>query len=272
MIKECVIASIPDKKSMFIVKNRDRNYIPKIELNHRIINSIEVFYYKDEYTGWIEGINEHGVAIINSSLTVQYDEKEMKLASENKSKGDGQKILEALTKKDIKEVIQVLWNKNYKLFGHTFINFKDKSYSVECTPNSKVFIRLIKDIKVETNHGRIVSKAGYIKGKSKLSTMARQIISQHELDKLNSSDPDEVLDVISKDYINWKDQYSPYRRNNNIQKGLNEAMWTTMQILFDTINLYCQINYPSGGCIINKKVISLPDNYKSKIKYKIKKQ
>lgn len=269
MLKECVIASIPLNGSMFLIKNRDRNYIPEIILVHKLFGDVEVFYYKDTNTGWIEGMNSYGIAIVNSSLTVGYDEKEFEIAKGNKSKGDGEKILLALQKKTLKEACQVLWNRDYKLYGHTFINFGSKSYAVECTPNSKVNINRITDIRVETNHGKITYKTGYIEGKSKISTHSRQIIAQHELEKVDKAE--DLLSAIRKNYINWDSQYQPYRITSQKVKGLNDAMWTTMQVLFDSEDLFCQINYEEKGCLIKKKYISLPIDYKQKINYKIQK-
>lgn len=269
MIKECVIASIPLDGSMFLIKNRDRNYIPQIALVHKLYGDVEVFFYKDLNTGWIEGINSYGIAIINSSLTVGYDEKEFHIAKKNKSKSDGEKILEALKQKTLKDACRVLWNKDYKLYGHTFINYGAKSYAVECTPNSKVFINRITDIRVETNHGKMTYKTGYIEGKSKISTHARQIIAKHELEKVD--DAEDLLSAIGKNYINWDSQYQPYRITPQKVKGLNDAMWTTMQILFDTEDLYCEINYEEKSCLIKKKYISLPKGYEPKINFRINK-
>lgn len=269
MLKECVIASVPLDKSMFLIKNRDRNYIPKIIIVQKLFGDVEVLYYKDLNTGWVEGINSYGIAIVNSSLTVGYDEKEFEIAKKNKSKSDGEKILEALKQKNLKDVCKVLWNKDYKLYGHTFINYKDKSYAVECTPNSKVFIKRITDIKVETNHGNKTFKTGYIKGTNKISTQSRQIIAKHELEKVEKAE--NLLSAIGKDYINWDSRFQPYRITQQKNKGLNKTMWTTMQILFDSVDLFCQIKYEEKCCIIKKEYISLPTNYKKKINYQIKK-
>ena len=51
-------------------KNRDRNYVPELKIYHTRRNGVEMVYFKDEHTGWVEGINEHGIAVANSALMV----------------------------------------------------------------------------------------------------------------------------------------------------------------------------------------------------------
>ena len=268
MIKECVISRINNKKSNILLKNRDRNYIPKIIIvrDYIIEKDLEICYYIDLCTGWIEGINSNGLALINSSLLVEYDEKEINLQrTQNKFSKEGLLILNALKQTNLKDFVIKITKKN-RLNGHTFINFKNKSFSLESLPNSKIhFNKIEQDIEVRTNHGFNLKKTGYIKGTAKISTNSRLIISKNELNNLKDYNYENLLNSLSKDYINWDSKYQP---NRNIIG--NKNMFTTMQILMDTIQNLMYINYNPSNCKIIKIIDKRPTNIK-KINLKITK-
>jgi len=67
----CVILFTEINGKKIFAKNRDRIYKPSIVIKHEIINGIELVYMEDAKTGWIEGMNENGVAIINSTLNMK---------------------------------------------------------------------------------------------------------------------------------------------------------------------------------------------------------
>lgn len=63
----CVIIYYKQNNNI-LIKNRDTKHMPNIQIIHEIINNIEIVYMHDILTDWIEGINEYGFSIINSSL------------------------------------------------------------------------------------------------------------------------------------------------------------------------------------------------------------
>jgi len=65
----CVILCTKINGKQILAKNRDRSYKPSIEIIHEIVNGIEVAYIKDKISGWIEGMNENGFALVNSTLS-----------------------------------------------------------------------------------------------------------------------------------------------------------------------------------------------------------
>lgn len=64
----CVILYAKINGKQILAKNRDRIYKPNIQLVHEIVDGIEIAYIQDKNTGWVEGINENGCGIINSTL------------------------------------------------------------------------------------------------------------------------------------------------------------------------------------------------------------
>ena len=77
--RSCVIAISDINGKKFMFKNRDRNYTPQLKIYHTIRHGVEMVYFKDEHTGWIEGINEHGIGVANSALMVLWDEKRVRV-------------------------------------------------------------------------------------------------------------------------------------------------------------------------------------------------
>lgn len=269
MLNECVISRVKTKNKNVLIKNRDRNYIPKILIVRDYIKEkdLEICYYIDLRTGWVEGINSEGIALINSSLLVEYDEKEISLQSKNnKISNEGKIILNALKQNKIKDTINSLITPN-RLNGHTFISYKENSYNIECMPNSKIFIEKINDIDVRTNHGFKYSKTGYVKGDAKISTTSRLIISKKELELNKQNNYKSLLNSLSKDYINWDSKFQP-NRNKKIDE---KTIITTMQILFDTMNNIMVLNINEKFCELYKVIDKRPKDIK-RIKLKVIKE
>ena len=66
----CVIAAkyFPNK-GWVGVKNRDRTYYPSINIRKSMKDGIERLYIWDENTRYTEGLNEHGICILNASYS-----------------------------------------------------------------------------------------------------------------------------------------------------------------------------------------------------------
>ena len=115
VINECVVAAVKLPSGTILAKNRDRGYKAEIEVVHEIIDDVEIVYWHDRKTDWSEGMNEFGIGIVNSTLSVVSDEKEgrdkkddkgdFKMKGTGKPSYDGLKIRKALTKKSIKDVV-----------------------------------------------------------------------------------------------------------------------------------------------------------------------
>ena len=81
-IDECVIAKLSVGGKSILAKNRDRGYQAQVEVIHELLDGVEVVYLHDKLTDWSEGLNEFGIGIANSSLSVAFDEKEGDLAKD----------------------------------------------------------------------------------------------------------------------------------------------------------------------------------------------
>ena len=210
-LNECVVAKVNVDGKTILAKNRDRGYTADIEIIHELIEGVEVVYLHDKLTDWSEGMNQYGIGIVNSSLTVNFDEKEGKLAKQNLDKGkapkvshDGLKIRTALSKSKLSEAIKSVVtfvgedDKDVGVKGETIIANTKYAFLVEMTSKHLPVITKVDDRKVvvRTNHGIEYPDTGYTSGVKRTSSISRKDIATKELEKIKS--PSEVLDVLSK--------------------------------------------------------------------------
>lgn len=271
-ISECVVASTVVDGIAVLAKNRDRGYDAKVKIVHELIDGIEVVYLHDELTDWSEGLNEFGVGIINASLTVGFDEKEGDMAKQKLDKGkapkvshDGLKIRTALSKKNLIETMRSIISfagddsKSVGIKGHTIVATPKQAFAIEMTSKDvPVIKKLDRDsASVRTNHGIEYPKAGYGSGVKRDSSVSRQSIAEDELK--NAKSPDDVLDILAKQYT--KDPFmNPYRRDNE------HDMQTTAQIMYNLNDLEFHLRWDVDHSTYGGVVNLLPKKYEPKIK------
>jgi NAD-dependent dihydropyrimidine dehydrogenase PreA subunit len=221
------------------VKQRDRNYVPVINFEREEANGMTILMYRDEMTGYREGMNSKGISILSASLKVQDDEKEIEKKS-TKHTGDGDRINKALREPTLNRAVKSCIDS--KLTGNTVIFDKDNCYLLEAcsrpckegakedAPYEYKLKKIGRDTLVaRTNHGIDLPWAGYqMSGKSaeqesRKSSEARQKIAQSIASKANS--PEEILALLRANYSR-DPQMNPTRKVSG-----NKKMRTTAQIL-----------------------------------------
>lgn len=159
-----------------LLKNRDRNYVPKVRIVHTLLDGVEVAYMEDVGTGWIEGLNGEGIGIVNSALMVGRDEKEKELVeTTGKKSKDGSRVLEALSKTTLAQALKSLTTFDGGVKGHTLVSDANKTFSLEQTSKHEAVTAAVpdQDLVVRTNHGFAYPDAGYTEGVSYLSSVNR---------------------------------------------------------------------------------------------------
>jgi len=136
----CVIFSTKCDGNVMLGKVRDRMYDPEICVYHLEVDGTEVCIMFDRTTGFCEGINEHGLGIVNSSLMVLQDEREGVADGDDEPERspDGIKIVKALSKRTIPEALRTLIMYTPKKFqqglkGHTLVSDGTEVYALENT-------------------------------------------------------------------------------------------------------------------------------------------
>lgn len=205
--KACTISATPLEGRVILFKNRDRNYDPVLKVMHDLVNGVEVIYFMDMDTGWIEGINEYGISIVNSALMVLDDEQDRPAKKKEEddpddegtenlarilardSYKDGSHMLEALSCRTVEEAADVLCGTR-GIMGHNFITDGVNTICVERTlkgteegQNGEVHRRKMRGdkIHVRTNHGVWNPKTGYQFGESRESSLTRRYRAQRIL-------------------------------------------------------------------------------------------
>ena len=192
-------------------KNRDRNYIPALDFIETDDDGIERMMMHDQITGYKEGINSHGVSILNTSLDVYDDETEVE-AGTVKSSPDGRIIAEALLKDTAVEATKVIVL--HKMGGCTIIFDRDNMFLIEASDwdRTKPYQYIVKKIPktetvVRTNHGIWIPTAGYQRKPGNKSETLSRISSESRLLQAQAvveaaQDPEDLVDGLCQVYIN----------------------------------------------------------------------
>lgn len=259
-INECTSVGVSIKSDIILAKNRDRTYNPTIQLVRDMINGIEVLYMYDVGTDYSEGMNEHGVGIVNTTLQGKEDEKEIKLTTASKKlNADGHKIRKALGYDDIDKIVESLDLFKRGLGGHTTVGYKKGFVSIEKIRMGKPKIEYLdkNEIVVRTNHGIGYPDQGYQGGTDRESSVSRSFYA-HEAAKVAKSDED--LLTAMRTHHDLPGYLEPYRTNYKV--------WTSTQILMNLskLQMYFVVDENTKFIGIEDR---LPKNYKKKIKLKI---
>jgi hypothetical protein len=264
-LNECVaVHKVLDDGCVCLAKNRDRTYNTNMTIIRELVDDTEIVYIHDEDTDWSEGLNEHGIGIVNTALLVNRDENEKKIAKKTgQPSADGKKIRVALAKPKLSEAIKSLMY--YKgtdeldvgVKGHTFIANPKHSFSIEMTSKHLPIVKRLnkKYDHIRTNHGYSYPDSGYTKGMDYTSSKMRHTISHKELKGVKNDY--EILNRLSKHYSNVPSWASPYRDTNKLS--------TTSQVLMNLgeLKLILRLDKKKGewSGIIDRT----PDWYKPKI-------
>jgi len=220
------------------VKNRDRGYIPTVTFRHLDKNDNEKLVLWDEDTNYSEGINEHGISVLSTSLMVKDDEnegrKKVQESPQNQSK-DGPKIRKTLDGTTLEECLQIAIET--KVNGHTAIYNRDKLILLESARDkNEEYDYKFKEIPItetiaRTNHGIWLKDAGYQRDPdnikhylSRISSETRMLASKYVVDR--AENPDEMMNGLICNFDKNEPQLNPMRIDD--KKG---HMFTTAQLM-----------------------------------------
>ena len=248
-----------------IGKNRDRNYNPNLKIVRELNGyGVELCYVVDQDTDWSEGLNSEGIGIVNSALFVKRDEKDFDKAKKKKAMSkDGTRIREALQHKTLKKAVKSLVTYQDGVKGHTIVSDGKKVVVIENTSRVKPSVT-IHDIEtspvVRTNHGVQHSEQGYQQGTDKLSSQLRA---------------KNALDILTKEE-DYKKIF-PAFYNHTQEKGAKfdlvraqNKLWTSSQVMMNLNQREVTLYLIPGAVKFLGIENTLPNDYKSKIKLKVR--
>ena len=264
-IEECIVVASLFGNDMVLGKNRDRNYNPNLKVVRELTGyGVELCYVVDEDTDWTEGMNSHGIGIVNSALFVKRDEKDFDKTKKKKAMSkDGTRIREALAKTTLHDVVKSLVSYHGGIKGHTLVGDGKKLVIIENTSRVKPVVK-IKDLSkepiVRTNHGIEHPEAGYQEKEDKLSSELRL------MNALNVLHQTPHYKELFPAFYNHKQDRGP---KFDLVRALNK-LWTSSQLIMN-LNKREMILYLVPGAVkflgIENK---LPNDYKSKISFTVK--
>lgn len=260
----CIIFSTKLGDGVVLGKNRDRMYDARVCVVRTLVSGTEVCLVVDVETGWIEGLNEHGLGIVNTALMVLRDEAE---GVKGKGKGkplkskDGPRIFRGLGCSSLEEAIRVVTTHSGGVKGHTFVATPDEIVSVEASKNHSPRVhRLdIERINTRTNHGISYPDAGYTKGEDFVSSIVRRWQAQKVLQDVRS--PEEAMPTLVRRIC---EPDSPFNMVRNTDK-----MRTTSQMTLDLANRQMFLYLIPERCEFVGLRNLLPEGYKPKISVRV---
>lgn len=236
--KACVIGAKPFEDRIVLFKNRDRNYDPDVKIVHDKVHNVEMIYMLDTESGWLEGINEYGICVVNSALMVIDDEKDNgKKKSENLGLKDGQMMRKVLSCKTLEEAADAIC-KGSQVLGHNFITDGHKVICVEQTKkgielglSGEIHKRKLNRSKthVRTNHGIWNPLTGYQYGENRESSLVRRRRAQKILRGVKK-----VEDIATSVYNSRFDRLDdPF----TVTRVPEASLWTSTHMVIDPLNL-----------------------------------
>ncbi len=183
-------------------KNRDRNYTPVLDFVEDTKDGVSRMMMHDQITGYKEGINSHGISILNTSLDVYDDEQEIDAGTADVSP-DGTLIAKALATDNIVDAVKTLVKG--KLVGCTIVFDQTHLYLIEASDRDgtvpyKYKVKQIPKTQTvaRTNHGIFLPWAGFQRDKNDSETASRisseSRLLQAELVVKHAETPEELVD------------------------------------------------------------------------------
>jgi len=271
----CIIFYININGQLILAKNRDLPYNPHIDIIHEIVNGTEVVYMMDKKNGWIEGINENGTGMVNSSLLEDFHHYPGYNILENKMYSA--LVKKHMNKRDLFDELLKKSDNKYILEGHTLIAHDNHTYHLENSSLNKHVLHSLsaqQKYRVFSNHGIHLPKEGLTDGRGGVSTFLRRELTKAEIadflkhkrrKDIKCDDAklyDELSSILNKNYINVEHRFHPYRNKTNI--------YTSAQLILNITNkefiYFKDTNYSENVNYINR----LPSHYVPKIRVMIK--
>jgi len=226
-------------------KNRDRKYIPTLDFIESDEQGIGRMMMHDLVTGYKEGINSHGVSILNTSLDVLEDEPDVE-SGNAKSSPDGNIIATALLYDNPINAVHHIIKK--KLVGCTIVFDKENMFLVEASDQDgtqpyKYEVRKIPKTEtvVRTNHGIWLPWASFQRKEDdkqqtldRISSEARLLQAEEVVKK--AKEPQDLVDGLCR--VNTK---HPQLNIMRMSTGKDEFRTTSQQLCVPSERtLYCR--------------------------------
>ena len=268
-LDECVIATGQIDGNIMLVKNRDRTYKPTMSVIHyRTKKGIEIAIVYDKTTQYLEGMNEYGIGILNSTMLNEIDSD----AEGTYNREQGKIVFKALNTKTIDEAIGVLTTQSGGLEGHTMVADSVRAYHVEMLKGAESHVTQLDPTTgwdARTNHGVYFPEGGYMPrdGHIYMSSNYRKALAEIELSVADS--PKKIMAILRQQH-NEPDSHLNMHRRVPASDDYPYGFMTTSQIVMDlSLRQLFFHSYNNVSEFCGQVENLLPKGYKSKIKIKL---
>lgn len=271
-LDECIIVGGEIDGEHVLAKSRDRNYHARVKIIRDLLDDdTEVVYFEDLDTGYAEGMNSHGLGVINSALSISDDEKAKDKTKGKVASDDGPRMKNALQYKDIDEAIKSLVGYMGGIKGHTFVGNPTSLYSIEMSSEHTPIITPLDPatgFDVRTNHGEEHAGAGYHPERRPDDYMSSKIRkAQAEVELAGIEDFDAIAPSLAQQ------NFEPESPNNMLRRTTPEAgMVTTSQVAMHLPSKKFVFYYFPQECDFEGVVDNTPEGYDPKIEIKVVKR
>ena len=275
MLQECTLVAGTLNHDKFLFKNRDKKNFGQIKIVQEIIDGIEVVYAHDP-TGWVEGMNEHGIGFVYSFLAKEdfsndayrmnwWVTVEPKTNINDRYLAKVNDFLKIILTKTIKEAVAVIeenkWNGNY------FVSDGEEVYEIECFEGEvkvkRVIFKLDKEFKVKTNHGIMIPTAGHLKMSQNVARASTEIRkSQTETNLLGFKNYSDIMKRMGQQTMDSRSSLNVFRTDDYER--------TISQILLDLCGKIFNFVYYDDNSTFYGIDDRLPVDYKKKIQISIR--
>lgn len=271
-LDECIIVGGEIDGEHVLAKSRDRNYHARVKIIRDLLDDdTEVVYFEDLDTGYAEGMNSHGLGVINSALSISDDEKAKDKTKGKVASDDGPRMKTALQYKDIDEAIKSLVGYMGGIKGHTFVGNPTSLYSIEMSSEHTPIITPLDPatgFDVRTNHGEEHAGAGYHPERRPDDYMSSKIRkAQAEVELAGIEDFDAIAPSLAQQ------NFEPESPNNMLRRTTPEAgMVTTSQVAMHLPSKKFVFYYFPQECDFEGVVDNTPEGYDPKIEIRVVKR
>jgi len=267
-LDECIIAGGLIDSNIVLAKNRDRTYKPTLEVIRYVTkNGIEIVVMYDKNTRYVEGMNEFGVGIINSTMLNDIDSD----TESGYNAEQGKIVFKALNSRSLDEAVGILTTHSGGLEGHTICADPLRMFHVEMLKDSEAHVEQLNPTTgwdARTNHGVYYPEGGYMPrdGNIYMSSNYRKAVAEIEL---STADSLKSIFKILRQQHNEPDSHLNMHRRVPSSDAYPNGFMTTNQLVMNLAALEFHFHCYIKHCDFQGLKDIVPDDYEPKIKIKI---
>ena len=264
-LDECIIVGGCIGTNFVLAKNRDRNIPPVCSIVRKLSNNgTEMVLMYDKRTRYVEGMNEHGIGILNATLM---NEEDSAIRSGYNHR-QGNIIHRALCCGTLDEAIGIICTHSGGLEGHTIVSDPLRMFHVELSAGYKAHVEQLDPTTgwdARTNHGIHYAEAGYMPrdGRIYLSSNYRKAVAEIELNGVENEK--DIFSVLRQQHNDPASHMNMHRR---VPKDAKEhpGFITTSQICMNLTDLHFLFHGYDGYIDFHDIEDLTPEGYQPKIK------